>query len=164
MMGRRDNRRRLEEVAGRRVETVEYGLRTQTDTVFHRRRHVEQHDSLEYALACREQPFTGRRGDEQVVTRTIVTYTTEWAEVPGHDGSRWFSCSHDGTPQGRTGPPIMEGSAIRMEGPDYQRPHAYRERDMTRGEDGQRRYTCPVCGLVWQLRDADASDPQGSLF
>jgi hypothetical protein len=158
-------KRRAEVVEGRRVEVVEWGLRTQADTVFHRKGHIEPWDSLEAAVASRERPFSGRRGDEQVVTCTVVTYTTEWTVVPGFEGSPWLSCSHPGTPQGRTGPPIGgPGSQVRMEGPDYQRPHAFRERDLVRGEDGRRRYTCPVCGTVWQHRDDTAADPQGSLF
>jgi hypothetical protein len=160
-MGRRDGRRRLEEVTGRRIETVEWGLRTQADTVFRRTGHVEPRSSLAAAVDARDRPFSGWRGDEQVVTRTVVVYTTEWTVVPGYEGSRWFSCSHEGTPQGRTGKPIMEGSEIRMEGPDYQIPHGFREADMTRGEDGYLRYTCPVCGLEWKHRD---TTPQGSLF
>jgi hypothetical protein len=163
---RRNDRRRLEEVAGRRVETVEWGLRTQTDTVFHRKGHVEPRDSIEFAVACRDRPFSGWRGDEQVVARAVVTYTTEWTVVPGYEGSRHMSCDHPGAPQGRTGPSIMRDDPdcpVRMEGPDYQRPHAWRERDMTAGEDGLLRYTCPVCGTVWQCRAA-APAPQGSLF
>ena len=120
------------------------------------------------ALACRERPFTGRVGDEEVVTRTVVVYTTEWTEVPGHEGSPWLSCDHPGTPQGRTGRSVLRDEPdcpVRMEGTDYQLPHAFRERDLVAGEDGGRRYTCPVCGLTWRHRaDAPAEDPQGSLF
>lgn len=93
----------------------------------------------------------------------MVTYTTQWTEVPGCEGSRWLSCWHAGTPQGRTGPPIMPGSDIRHEGPDYQIPHGFRERDMAYGEDGVRRYTCPVCGNVLVHR-ADQASPQRPLF
>lgn len=152
--------RRVEVVEGTRVETVEYGLRTVTDTLFHRKGHVEERDSLEYALACRERPFNGWRGDEQVVTRTVVVYTTQWVEVPGYEGSLHLSCCHTGTPQGHQ----SEG-VFAPKGPDYQLPHGFRERDMVAGEDGVRRYTCPVCGLTWRHRDtAPASDPQGALW
>jgi hypothetical protein len=131
----------------RREVRVEYGLRTVRDGVFHRRGHVEERSSLEFALQCREQPFSGWKGDEQIVTRTVVTYTTQWTEVPGCEGSRWLSCWHEGT----------------QEGPAYQRPHGFRERDMTYGEDGIRRYTCPVCGNVLAHRgDMDAA--QRPLF
>jgi rubrerythrin len=45
------------------------------------------------------------------------------------------------------------------------RPHSFRERDMMAGEDGVRRWTCPVCGLTWRHRDpAPAEDPQEALF
>jgi hypothetical protein len=165
-MGRRGDGRRLEEVSGRRVETIEWGLRTQQDTVFRRKGHVEQRDSPESAVDARDRPFSGYAGDEQVVTRTVVIYTTEWTVVPGYEGSLHMSCDHPGTPQGRTGPSVMRGDPdcpVRMEGPDYQRPHAWRERDMTAGEDGLLRYTCPVCGLTWQYRDT-APAPQGSLW
>ena len=158
MIRKRDGRR-LEEVTGRRVETVEWGLRTGRDGVFHRKGHVEQRSSLESAVECRDRPFSGYQGDEQVVTRTVVIYTTQWTEVPGYEGSPWLSCSHRGTPQGRQGEGVLA-----PEGPDYQIPHAFRERDMVRGEDGLRRYTCPVCGLVWQRDAAPAEEPQESLF
>jgi hypothetical protein len=149
---------RVEMVAGRRVETVEYGLRTATDNVFHRRGHVEgSMSSLERALDCRERPFCGRRGDEQVVTRTILTYTTDWTVVPGHDGSPHLSCNHPDTPQGRPGDNMF------TQGPDYQLPHAFRQRDMTPGEDGHLRYTCPVCGLTWRLRDDSPDKPAENM-
>jgi hypothetical protein len=160
-------RKRAELVEGRRVETVKWGLRTSADTVFHRKGHIEERDSLEGATQARDRPFSGYRGDEQVVTCTVVTYTTEWTVVPGHEGSPHLTCDHPGTPQGRTGPPIGgPDSPVRMEGPDYQRPHGFRERDMIAGADGQRRYTCPVCGLTWRHRDdgAPAGDPQTTLF
>lgn len=129
----------------------------------HRAGHVDQHDSLEYAEACRERPFSGRQGDEQIVTRTVVIYTTDWTEVPGHEGSPWLDCWHPDTPQGRTGKPIFPGANIRMEGPDYQRPHPFRERDMTAGEDGVRRYTCPVCGLMWRFHDGGPDKPAENM-
>jgi hypothetical protein len=152
-MSRKCDRRRLEGVDGRRVEAVEYGLRTTRDGVFHRKGHVEPHDSIEFAVACRERPFTGRRGDEQVVTRTVVTYTTEWTEVPGYEGSPWFHCWHEDRPD------------VHAAAGGHAAPHPFRERDMTCGEDGVRRYTCPVCGLVWRHRDAiPAEDPQMELF
>jgi len=157
---------RVEVVRGRRVETVEFGLRTATDNIFHRKGHVEQMSSLDRAVDCRDRPFCGRQGDEQVVTRTIVTYTTDWTVVPGHEGSRHLSCHHPDTPQGHTGPSIMRDDPdcpIRMPGPDYQPPHAFRERDMTAGEDGARRYTCPVCGLVWRLRDEGPDKPAENM-
>lgn len=137
---------------GKRAEQVEYGLRRVRDEVFGRKGTVEPWDSAESAADARDRPFSGWHGDEQIVTRTIVTYTTEWTEVPGYEGSRHLSCSHEGTPQGRTGPPVMPGSTLLGEGPDYQRPHAFRERDIVRGSDGKRRYTCPVCSLVWAER------------
>ena len=140
-----ENGPRAEVVSGRRVETVEFGLRTPKDNIFYRKGHVEQMSSLERAVDCRDRPFCGRQGDEQVVTRTIVTYTTDWTVVPGHEGSRHLSCDHPDTPQGRP-----SGNMF-AQGPDYQLPHAFRERDMTAGVDGVRRYTCPVCGLVWRL-------------
>jgi hypothetical protein len=138
---------------GRRSVRVEYGLRRARDGVFARKGHIDLRDSAESAAASRDRPFSGWDGDEEIVTRTIVTYTTEWTVVPGLEGSRHLSCSHDGTPHGRTGPPIMPGSSIRTEGPEYQLPHAFRERDMQRGADGLLRYTCPVCGLVWRYRE-----------
>lgn len=161
-MTRKRDGRRLEEVTGRRVETVEWGLRTTQDSVFHRAGHVEPRSSLESAVACRDRPFSGWKGDEQVVTRTVVIYTTQWAEVPGCEGSLHLSCCHEGRPQGRqSGGQFGFG----VEGPEYQIPHAFRERDMVRGEDGAARYTCPVCGLVWQRRDTSpAGDPQEALF
>jgi hypothetical protein len=156
--------RRVEVVEGRRVETTEWGLRTIRDDMFHRAGHVEPRSSLENAVAARDRPYHGWRGDEQVVTRTVVVYTTQWTEVPGYEGSPWLSCDHPGTPQGRTGPPILPGSPICQEGADYQRPHSFRERDMTAGEDGIRRYTCPVCAVTWRHRDPATSGPQVSLF
>ena len=161
---------RVEVVRGRRVVTVEFGLRTATDNTFHRKGHVEQRSSLEQAVDCRDRPFSGWRGDEQVVTRTIVTYTTDWTVVPGHEGSQHLSCSHDGTPQGRTGKPIWKDvpdtpdyDGLRIEGPDYQLPHAFRERDMVPGDDGMLRYTCPVCGRVWRLRDDGPDKPAENM-
>lgn len=151
---------------GRRVETIEYGLRTVTDNVFHRKGHVEPMSSLDHAVGARDRPFSGWRGDEQVVTHTIVTYTTQWTEVPGHEGSRHFWCNHDGTPQGHTGPSIMRDDPdcpVRMEGPDYKLPHAFRERDMIRGDDLVRRYTCPVCGNEHRHR-ADQAPGMNVLF
>lgn len=136
---------RAEVVRGRRVETAQFGLRTATDNIFHRKGHVEQMSSLERAVDCRDRPFCGRQGDEQVVTRTIVTYTTDWTVVPGHEGSRHLSCHHPDTPQGRPSDNMFQ------QGPGYQLPHAFRERDMAAGDDGLLRYTCPVCGLVWRL-------------
>jgi hypothetical protein len=147
----------------RREVRIEYGLRTVRDDLFHRKGHVEERSTLEYALATRERPFSGWKGDEQIVTRTVVIYTTQWAEVPDTQGSRHLSCGHNGTPQGRTGPPIMPGSNICMEGPGYQLPHNFRERDMTYGEDGIRRYTCPVCGNVLAHR-GDMEAAQRPLF
>ena len=147
---------------GRRAEKTEYGLRTARDGVFRRKGHIEECSSLESALDLRERPFTGRRGDEEIVIRTIVTYTTQWTVVPGHDGSLWLCCNHPGTPQGRTGPSIFRDDPdcpVRHEGPDYQLPHAFRERDMTAGDDGVRRYTCPVCSLVWQPRRPEPPQP-----
>jgi hypothetical protein len=156
-------------VDGRRAVRVEWGLRAVRDRTFCRKGHVDEKGSLEFAVHCRDRPFTGHDGDEQVVTRTIVTYTTSWTEVPGYEGSRHLDCSHDGTPQGRTGKPIWKNipdtpdyTGMRMEGPDYQPPHPFRERDMIAGDDGRRRYTCPVCGLTWTHRDPAA--PQPTLF
>jgi hypothetical protein len=153
---------RAEMVDGRRTETVQWGLRTVRDNLFHRKGHVEPRGSLEYAVASRDQPGTGWKGDEQVVTRTVVTYTTQWTEVPGYEGSLHLSCGHPGTPQGlQPGGP----NGLGAKGPEYQFPHGFRERDLVTGEAGGRRYTCPVCGLVWRHRDdAPAPDPQGSLF
>lgn len=157
---------RVEVVRGRRAETVEFGLRTATDNIFHRKGHVEPRSSLEAAVQSRERPFSRWEGDEQVVTRTIVTYTTGWTVVPGYEGSRHLSCDHPGTPQGRTGPSIMRddpGCPVRMPGPDYQPPHAFRERDMTAGDDGVLRYTCPVCGLVWRLPAGGPDKPAENM-
>ena len=160
--------RRAEMVEGRRVEEVEFGLRTMRDGVFRRKGHVEEMGSVEFAVSARDRPWSGWKGDEEVVTRTVVIYTTQWTVVPGCEGSPHMSCNHPGTPQGRTGPSIFPGDPdcpVRMEGPDYHRPHGFRERDMTAGQDGVRRYTCPVCGLTWRHRDpAPVEDPQGSLF
>ena len=138
--------------AGRRAEHAEYGLRRVRDATFGPKGKVEQMDSAQSAADTRDRPFSGWHGDEEVVTRAIVTYTTPWTVVPGHAGSRHLSCSHDRTPYGRTGPPVMPGSSMCMEGPEYQIPHAFRVRDMTAGEDGQLRYTCPVCATVWRLK------------
>jgi hypothetical protein len=149
---------RMELVAGRRAERTEWGLRSVRDGWQHKKGHVEQRDSLEYALTCRERPYAGRAGDEQVVSRTIVTYTTDWKQVPGYEGSVHLSCSHTGTPQGR-----LTGSVFAPKGPDYQPPHGFRERDMTVAEDGRLEYRCPVCGLVWRHRE-DTATPQGLLF
>ena len=152
MIRKRDGRR-LEEVTGRRVETVEWGLRTMQDGVFHRKGHVEQRDSPESAAACRNRPFSGYQGNEQVVTRTVVVYTTEWTEVPGYEGSPWFSCWHENRSDAHA---AAGGHAV---------PHPFQERDMVPSEGGLRRYTCPVCGLVWQHRDAaPAEEPQEALF
>ena len=152
MAGRKRDGRRLEEVTGRRVETVQWGLRTTQDNVFHRKGHVEQRQSLESAVAARDRPFSGWKGDEQIVTRTVVIYTTQWTEVPGYEGSAWFSCWHENRPDAHK---AAGGHAA---------PHPFRERDMVPGEDGLRRYTCPVCGLVWQRDAAPAEEPQESLF
>src|SRR5262249_48277139 len=92
---------RVEVVRGRRVETVEFGLRTAKDNIFHRKGHVEQMPSVEQAVDCRARPFCGWKGDEQIVPRTIVTYTTDWTVVPGHEGSQHLSCHPPDTPQGR---------------------------------------------------------------
>ena len=136
---------------GRRAEHVEYGLRTVKDNAFHRKGHVEQRSSIEFAVQCRDQPHSGWSGDEQVVTRTIVTYTTSWTEVPGYEGSPWFTCWHEGRPAAHE---AAGGHAV---------PLAFRERDMVRGGDGVRQYTCPVCGLVWRHR-GDAANPMAPLF
>ena len=111
---------RVEVVRGRRVETAEFGLRTAEDNIFHRKGHVEQMSSPERAADCRDRPFSGRKGDEQIVTRTIVTYTTDWTVVPGHEGSQHLSCNHPDTPQGRPSDNMF------AQGPDYQLPHAFR--------------------------------------
>ena len=95
---------RSEVVRGRRVETVEYGLRTPTDTYFHRKWYVEPMSSLERAVECRDRTYTGRRGDEVPISRVIVTYTTDWAPVPGVEaGTLHLSCNHGGTPKGYVG-------------------------------------------------------------
>ena len=126
--------RRVEVVSGRRVETVEFGLRTAKDDIFHRKGHVEQMSSLERAVGCRERPFSGWKGDEQVVTRTIVTYTTDWTVVPGHEGSQHLVCHHPDTPQGRPSDNMF------AQGPDYQLPHDV----PSTGHGGRRRRRAPV--------------------
>jgi hypothetical protein len=151
---------RVEAVRGRRAETTEFGLRTGKDNVFHGKGHVEQMSSLDRAVDCRDRPFCGRQGDEQVVTRTTVTYTTDWTVVPGHEGSRHLSCHHSGTPKGYVGDANF---GLGSQGPDYQLPHAFRERDMAPGDDGVLRYTCPVCGLVWRLRDDGPDKPTENM-
>ena len=148
---------RVEVVRGRRVETVEFGLRTAKDSIFHRKGHVEQMSSPERAVDCRDRPFCGWQGDEQIVTRTIVTYTTDWTVVPGHEGSQHLSCHHPDTPQGRPSDNMF------AQGPDYQLPHAFRKRDMVPDDDGVLRYTCPVCGLVRRLRDDGPDKPAENM-
>jgi hypothetical protein len=142
---------RVEVVWGRRVETVEFGLRTAKDNIFHRKGHVEQMSSLERAVDCRDRPFCGWKGDEQVVTRTVVVYTTQWTEVPGYEGSLWFDCWHENRPDAHA---AAGGHAA---------PHPFRERDMVPGEDGVCRYTCPVCGLMWRFRDDTPDKPAENM-
>jgi hypothetical protein len=60
--------------AGRRVERVEWGLRTTRDNFLHAKGHVEPRPSEQNA---RELAGRGLWGDE-VVARTVVTYTTRW--------------------------------------------------------------------------------------
>ena len=141
---------RLELVEGRRAVQDQFGLRNARDSHSHRAGHIEPYDSPEFAVHCRDKPFNGFQGDEEVITRTVVTYTTQWTVVPGYEGSRWFHCWHEGRPD------VHEAAG------GHAAPHAFRERDMAAGEDGIRRYTCPVCGKTWQHREP--APPQGALF
>ena len=63
--------------AGKRTERVEWGLRWTTDTVFGRRGTVEPRPDEANARKCEGVAEWGWRGTE-VVSRTVVTYTTPW--------------------------------------------------------------------------------------
>lgn len=63
--------------AGRRTETVEWGLRWVDDTILHRRGHVEPRQDEQAARSVVGRREYGWHGTE-VVSRTIVTYTTRW--------------------------------------------------------------------------------------
>lgn len=86
MMGRRNDRRRLEEVAGRRVETVEWGARTLYDEPLGRKAgHVDWYSGEEHARHVVYNPE--RRyyimSPIELVRRTVVTYTTAAETIPG---------------------------------------------------------------------------------
>ncbi len=63
--------------AGRRVERREWGLRWIADTAFAKKGHVDLFEGEEHARTC-----VGRReygyGNTEIVSRTVVTYTTRW--------------------------------------------------------------------------------------
>lgn len=78
---RRDVRRRLEEVTGRRVETIEWGLRRTRDSVFGREGTVEPVTGERHARDLEDRQHSGYAGTE-VVKRAVVTYTTGWVAAP----------------------------------------------------------------------------------
>jgi hypothetical protein len=74
--------------SGRRTERVEWGLRHTRDSFMFKRGEVSMRPSLENALECLASDYCGWDGTEQLVSRTIVTYTGRWGAVtvPGQGG------------------------------------------------------------------------------
>lgn len=74
-------KRRAEMAEGRRVETVEWGLRRTRDGTFGREGAVEPMLGERHARGLEDKRYTGYAGTE-VVKRTVVTYTTGWEAAP----------------------------------------------------------------------------------
>ena len=75
--------------SGRRVERVEWGLRTTVANFLNRKGHVDIRFDEANARLLVNDIYSGHR-DTEVVRRTIVTYTTDWESVPDpeRDGVR----------------------------------------------------------------------------
>lgn len=68
--------------AGRRLERVEWGLRFRATTFLHRKGTVEPRPSEQNARQLAGRAEYGWR-DTEVVSRTVVTYTTRWEPADG---------------------------------------------------------------------------------
>lgn len=83
-MARKRDGRRLEEVTGRRAETIEWGVRQTHDDVFGKAGQVQPCGGEARARQIVDNPERRywRTSPVEVVKRTVVTYTTSWEPAP----------------------------------------------------------------------------------